>query len=99
MNNPCVNCVEQTSDCQNDCASFSEYTSEKLHEILTLCLEAKKKGHDCFFDYYPHAECVDVRIYIKGWRKNEDPDKSYSIFGFIGDRLEEIITYLKGLIK
>ena len=99
MNNPCTNCIEQTSDCQNDCASFSEYTSEKLHEILTLCLEAKKQGHDCFFDYLPCFQSAHITIYLDGFTGKTCSD--YFLLAHMRDE-EEVnvaVAYLKGLIK
>ena len=78
---------------------------ERIYNILDLCMEARKKGHDCFFRYHPHVSFgqFDVTVYLNGWDKDIEPDrclylcadgkKSYGM-----DSIDEAEEYLKGLI-
>lgn len=46
----------------------------KLHqELIALCLKAHEKGIDCFYNYSPHVEWSDIRVYLKGWSPKIDP--------------------------
>ena len=78
----------------------------KYHELLELCFKAKEKGHDCFFDYSPHIECITVDIYEGKYF----PSKKTKKFSFYIDHMKytkgygfdvalEAISYLSDLIK
>ena len=41
-------------------------------QVLALCMQAKEKGHDCFFNYIPHVNSIEVTIYKNGWEKGKD---------------------------
>ena len=41
--------------------------NERILNLLSLCLQAKEKGHDCFFDYSPHVNEVGIQIHKGGW--------------------------------
>jgi hypothetical protein len=45
--------------------------NERILNLLSLCLQAKEKGHDCFFDYSPHVQSVSIRSYEGGWKQGE----------------------------
>jgi hypothetical protein len=44
---------------------------ERILNLLSMCMQAKKNGHDCFFDYAPHCDKIEIRIYMDGWKKAE----------------------------
>lgn len=78
----------------------------QILQVLSLCIEAKKKGHDCFFDYMPHTEYISVQVHKKGWIKDTIPTINFrvnvktneKIFGATST-VEEVIEYLIKLIK
>jgi len=86
--------------------------NERILNLLSLCMQAKEKGHDCFFDYSPHVQCVSICVYRNGWKEGEVVDDivvrdfTDRKFGFYieGDTREvnTIIDmaedYIKGLI-
>lgn len=78
---------------------------ERILNLLNLCMEAKKKGIDCFFEYAPHTEKVDIRSYEYGWNSSAISDKAFYFYmdGTRGEEEEAILTeaetYLKGLIE
>lgn len=78
---------------------------ERIHDILDLCMEAKKKGYDCFFSYNPHVSFGQfcVTVYLNGWDKDIEPDRClYLCAGgkksYGTDSIDEVEEYLKGLI-
>lgn len=38
-----------------------------LIQLFELCLKAKEVGVDAFFDYLPHIDGVNLRVYENGW--------------------------------
>ncbi len=70
-----------------------------INRILNLCIEAKEHGHDCFFQYTPHVEWAEVRIYVDGWRSGEEADKELRANFDKPKELEEIIEILEKLIQ
>jgi hypothetical protein len=45
---------------------------EKILNLLSLCMQAKEKGHDVFFAYSPHVNWVEIRIYKNGYKQPSD---------------------------
>jgi len=69
----------------------------ELQHILNLCIYAKTKGHDVFFNYSPHVNMVTVDIHLNGWKEEA---KAYKAFYFsLEDAIKIQITeaYLEGL--
>lgn len=46
---------------------------QRILNLLRLCLQAKEKGHDVFFDYAPHVQSIKIYGFVGGWaeEKNE----------------------------
>lgn len=42
---------------------------ERILNILSMCLQAKEKGHDAFFVYFPHVNIITVTIHKGGWKE------------------------------
>ena len=79
--------------------------NERVLNILSMCLQAKERGHHAFFDYSPHVDRgqVAISVYKNGWKEDVDPDKRFivTISGEVGygkSSFAEVETYLKGLI-
>ena len=84
--------------------------NERILNLLGLCLQAKEKGHDVFFNYSPHVQSVSICSYEGGWKEGEiENDKV--VVDFVNRRfslyidgeeantiLEQAEAYLKGLI-
>lgn len=77
---------------------------ERILNLLNLCMQAKAKGHDCFFDYQAHVNSVEVTSWENGWVSNKLLDRRFKFY--INDELynydslmDEAEEYLKGLIK
>jgi hypothetical protein len=51
--------------------------NERILNLLSLCMQAKEKGHDCFFDYAPHVEKAEVKVYIGGWKDRADANYTF----------------------
>lgn len=79
-------------------------------QVLALCMQAKEKGHDCFFDYHAHVDKVEVRFYKNGWKSQTDADMhmecdlttnqpSEKTLNVEYVTIEEIIERLQNLIK
>ena len=79
-------------------------------QVLALCMQAKEKGHDVFFDYISHTDEIEVRIYKNGWVSQEDAQStmrcdlltnkpSEKILFMERVTVEEIIERLTNLIK
>lgn len=47
---------------------------DRVLNLLKLCMQAKEKGHDVFFDYSPHVQKVEIIVYKNGWDKNNLAD-------------------------
>jgi len=85
--------------------------NERILKLLSLCIQAKGKGHDCFFYYSPHVSSIQIDIHKGGW-KAPDADANGNVvprtdnmtksFQFeINDQKKAVKAgaYLKGLIK
>lgn len=81
--------------------------SNRITNLLSLCMEAKTKGHDCFFDYAPHIDGITIKIYKGGWKEGEVVDNEVvadfcdKTFRFDLDDVwtaRQAEEYLKGLI-
>lgn len=46
---------------------------EEIQKILGQCLDAKKTGTDCFFNYSPHVNHISVRVFTQGWSDGASP--------------------------
>ena len=79
---------------------------DRIHALFDLCLRAKEKGHDCFFEYSAHVDAITVRTYAGGWVKDADPD--YRMTAYLNDgtwsedeistKFDKAVAYLKELI-
>ncbi|QAU03945.1 hypothetical protein Henu6_gp140 [Acinetobacter phage Henu6] len=49
-------------------ATVTKQIQDKNHEILDLCFKLQRQGVDCFYQYYPHIQQADLRIYSNGWK-------------------------------
>ena len=47
--------------------------NERILKILSMCLQAKENGHDCFFSYRAHIEAIEIDIHVDGYKSNKDP--------------------------
>ena len=80
--------------------------NERVLNILSMCLQATKKGHHVFFDYSGHTESVNFRAYKGGWKNGKECDiyVTFYIDEFFGSdaenlaRIATVEAYLKGLI-
>ena len=75
-------------------------------QVLALCMQAKEKGCDVFFDYMPHTEYISVQAYEKGWVKDTAPTINFRVNVKTNEKIcgatstvEEVIEYLTNLIK
>ena len=82
----------------------------KVLQVMSLCMTAKEKGHDCFLSYSPHVNSIEVITYENGWEKQADADKYMKcdlITNAPGETvvdvetvtIETMIDYLEDLIK
>ncbi len=46
--------------------------NERVLSLLSMCMQAKEKGHDCFFFYRSHVDWIEVTIYVGGWSSITD---------------------------
>lgn len=55
--------------------------TKKIEKIICLGVEISfLKIHDVFVDYSGHVNLIDVRIYLGGWRNNENADLIYRAY-------------------
>lgn len=70
---------------------------ELAHEISTTTKT------DVFLNYYPHCQCLDVRIFLNGWQEDKDPDIKETIYCdgelYEQDFLENMVNKLEGMLK
>ena len=79
--------------------------NERVLNLLSMCLQAKEKGHHVFFDYSPHVDRGEVVISVhkNGWKKDADPDERFMVtisgeVGYMESSFAEVEAYLKELI-
>lgn len=79
--------------------------NERVLNLLSLCMQAKEKGHDAFFAYNPHVSRgeIEVRVHKNGWKRYIGPDKDFMVtisgkVGYLENPFDEVETYLKELI-
>ena len=54
--------------------------NERILNLLSLCMQAKEKGHDCFFNYSPHVQKVSIDVHLPRWvSAKKDDDGEYII--------------------
>ena len=89
--------------------------NERILNLLSLCMQAKGKGIDCFFNYSPHVETVRIDIHSPHWVPAQKDENGGYISGsdnlartiefytnaedFRESKLAEAETYLKGLVE
>lgn len=77
--------------------------NERLLNLLSLCVQAKERGHDCFYSYSPHVGSVEIDVFLNGWVRGVSRD-AYFIMSANGNShigytsVNEVENYLKGLI-
>ena len=52
----------------------------QIDNILNLCIHAKEKGHDCFFQYSPHCALITIYAYRGDWKEKLDPDMTFYLY-------------------
>ena len=79
--------------------------NERVLSLLSMCMQAKEKGHHAFFGYCPHVSRGEIVIvvYKNGWKDDADPDKRFMVtisgkVGYMESSFAEVEAYLKGLI-
>ena len=79
--------------------------NERVLNLLSMCMQAKEKGHHVFFGYSPHVDKgeIDIRVYINGWKEDAGPDKRFTVtisgeVGYMESSFAEVEAYLKELI-
>ena len=74
---------------------------EQVIHLFRLCMQAKEKGHHCFFNYYPHVNSneVEISIYKDGWSEEKSHVKYVISTGHETPELFEVETRLKELIS
>ncbi len=80
--------------------------NERILNLLSMCLQAKEKGHDVFFCYSPHVQSVNISSFENGWTsKGEDePNPPTVKFSFYLDKdwslaeFDKAEAYLKELL-
>ena len=83
----------------------------RVKNLFDMCMQAKTKGHDIFFDYYPHVQAVGLRCFENGWEKSIKETPTETFYFYIGKNNDLALTqdnihkteiaeaYLKGLIE
>ena len=79
--------------------------TERVLNILSMCMQAKEKGHHAFFGYWPHVDRGEIVISVhkNGWKEDIDPDKIFMVtisgeVGYMESSFAEVEAYLKELI-
>jgi hypothetical protein len=79
--------------------------NERALNLLSMCMQAKEKGHDVFFCYSPHVDKgeIDISVYKNGWKEDIDPDKRFMVtisgkVGYMESSFAEVEAYLKELL-
>lgn len=87
---------------------YHEYLKEvnmqeqRILNLLRLCLQAREKGHDVFFDYSPHVQSVRIYGFVDGWR--EEKNRDIDVYFYLDDaeeniaKIEETEKFLEGLM-
>lgn len=83
----------------------------RVKNLFDMCMQAKTKGHDIFFNYYPHVQAVELRCFANGWIRNIKETPTETFYFYIGKNNDLALTqdnihkieiaeaYLKGLIE
>ena len=74
---------------------------EQVIHLFRLCMQAKEKGHHCYYNYSPHVDGITISVFKNGWEHGKKPDKSFVIFMDCFDAQEQISyaeAYLKELV-
>ncbi len=79
--------------------------NERVLNLLSMCMQAKEKGHHVFFSYSPHVDSGEilVSVYKNGWEEDADPDKRFTVtisgeVGYMESSFAEVEAYLKELL-
>lgn len=75
---------------------------ERIVNLFRLCMQAKEKGHHCYYNYSPHVDGITISVFKNGWKYDKKPDKSFVIFMDCFEALEQIScaeAYLKELVS
>lgn len=83
---------------------------ERILNLLSLCMQAKQKGHDVFFELNPHVSNIRIKSYMNGWKSEcntegkpvyDFSDRKFLLYyddGKDEEMYSETEAYLKGLI-
>ena len=52
----------------------------QISNIMKLCIKAKKKGYDCFCEFFPNCGYVGVTIYKSPWIKESEKMMEFELF-------------------
>ena len=55
--------------------------NERVLNILSMCLQAKEKGHDAFFYYSPHVQSVTIYVHSPHWVCPQKDENGECIIG------------------
>ena len=75
---------------------------QRILNLLRLCLQAREKGHDVFFNYSPHVQSVRIYGFVDGWR--EEKNRDIDVYFYLDDaeeniaKIEETEKFLEGLM-
>jgi len=75
---------------------------QRILNLLRLCLQAKAKGHDIFFDYAPHVQSIKIYGFVGGWA--EEKKRDIDVYFYLNDtkediaKIEEVEKFLEGLM-
>lgn len=78
--------------------------NERVLNLLSMCLQAKEKGHHAFFGYNPHVTAGEIVITVHkdGWKASGDFRRFYismdGVKRYMENTVDEVEAYLKGLI-
>jgi len=70
---------------------------ERMLNLFSICMDAKKSGVDAFFTYLPHIDGVNLSVFKTGWKAGKEPDTVFYIYEEHDIDLAE--AYLKELIS
>lgn len=55
--------------------------NERILNLLSLCMQAKEKGIDAFFNYSPHVNSVNIYVHSPHWISPQKDENGEPIVG------------------
>lgn len=54
---------------------------DDVKQVLEVCMRINEEGkHTAMFAYQGHTNQIDVRLYVDGWAKGNDPDVENTVY-------------------